>query len=118
MLVRDIYVALLNRLYRISNSITYIIICGSEEESIIDSGRGGGVDWLAIASASTIAGTGTSTSTIASTVAGTVASTIAITESIVGSVDLVAVLLVLIFRVILASYTSAEDSRIKSFKKT
>ncbi|CZS97175.1 uncharacterized protein RAG0_06322 [Rhynchosporium agropyri] len=52
-----------------------------------------------------------------STSTSTIASTIAITESIVSSVDLVAVLLVLIFRAILASYTSAEGSRIKSFKK-
>ncbi|CZT53106.1 uncharacterized protein RSE6_14549 [Rhynchosporium secalis] len=37
---------------------------------------------------------------------------------VVSSVDSVAVLLVLIFRVILAGCTSAEGSRIKSFKKT
>ncbi|CZS96799.1 uncharacterized protein RAG0_05986 [Rhynchosporium agropyri] len=102
-LLLALYVAyhLLNRLHRISNSITHIIICGGEEESIIDSGGSGGVDWLTIASAGTIAST------------STVASTVAATESIVSSVDLVTVLLVLIFRVILASYTSAEGSRVR-----
>ncbi|CZS93124.1 uncharacterized protein RCO7_07837 [Rhynchosporium graminicola] len=82
------------------------MICGGEEESIIDSGGGRGVDWLAIAGASIIASTSTSTSTIASAIAAT--------ESIVGLVDSVIVLLVLIFRVILASYTSAEGSRVRS----